>query len=73
MNATVPHLLKGQCLAFQAHGFTFILKYLGRQVYHLRRTDITSRSRFGTYAEICEDIEYAKQAGGLRGGDKGRF
>lgn len=46
-------------------GRTFQLSRLRRSVYHLRDLEISARSRFGTFREIQQDVEYVLANGVL--------
>lgn len=55
----------GETREFHAHGRTFQVKRLRANVWHLRDTAVSTRSRFGTYAEIAEDIAVTMESGKL--------
>lgn len=55
----------GEVCEFHAHGRTFQVKRLRANVWHMKDTAINTRSRFGTYAEIAQDIAVALESGKL--------
>lgn len=55
----------GDTHEFHAHGRAFQVKRLRANVWHMRDTAISSRSRFGTYTEIAEDVARAMESGHL--------
>lgn len=55
----------GERRQLSAFGREFVVSRLRRCVWHLRDTQIDSRSRFGTAREIAEDIERVEDCGVL--------
>jgi hypothetical protein len=62
----------GDSMTFTSYGNTFEIKCLRQGSWHLRDINIKSRSRFGTFPEIREDVGKVLESGALPGGDKGR-
>lgn len=61
----LPRLLIGATKVFVAHGKTFEAKRISKSTYHLREHGNNVRSRFGTLAEIREDIDHVLTCGVL--------
>lgn len=66
----MPPLKVGQTHEFAAHGRNFAVKRLRRNVYFLRDLAVSERSRWGTKAEITQDVAIVLQCGALPGAKK---
>ncbi len=66
----------GKQTVFTVNGRTFAVRRLighSPAVFNLRDTDISERSRFGSYLDIMADVATVLETGCLPGGRSGRW